>query len=139
MKSLREALVLALVAIAPALLAVAVHPQLENRARAGLYPEAVRLAEVRGWTVDALWIDARTEEEFANGQIPGAINMELASLDADLGDILQVWKPGTPIVVYCSSTSCDISREMARRLSDSGFEGVYYLHGGWEAWIAANK
>lgn len=139
MKSFREALALALVAVAPALLAVVVHPQLHDSARAGLHPEAVRLAEVRQWSVGVLWIDARPEDEFASGHLPGAINMELAGLDSGLGDLLQVWQPGTPIVVYCSSTSCDASREMARRLSESGFEGVHYLHGGWEAWIAANR
>lgn len=139
MQSLREATVLVLVAIAPALLAVAFHPQLHDRERAGLHPEAVRLAEVRAWTAEPLWIDARTAEEFSNGHVPDAINLELASLESGLGDILQSWQPGTPIVVYCSSTSCELSREMTHRLSEAGLEDVHYLHGGWEAWLAANR
>jgi ArsR family transcriptional regulator len=135
----REALLLLLVAVAPALLAVAIHPQLRDRARAGLYPEAVRLAEVRNWKSDVLWIDARPEEEFAIDHIPGAINLELANFDQGLGRVLETWQPGLPIVAYCSSSSCEASREMAHRLTESGLVGVHYLHGGWETWIAATK
>jgi rhodanese-related sulfurtransferase len=139
MKYIREALVLLLVAVAPALLAVAIHPQLRDRSRAGLYPEAVLLTEARDWKSEILWIDARTEDEFASDHIPGAINLEPSNFDHGLGQVLQRWHPGLPVVVYCSSTSCEASREMAHRLADSGLEGVHYLHGGWEAWIAAGN
>lgn len=139
MKSLREAFVLVLVALAPALLAVALHPDLQHRDRAGLRPEEVRLTEVRDWKSDVLWIDARSEEEFASDQIPGAINIQLPDFERGLGTILQMWQSGVPIVVYCSSTSCEASREMARRLTESGLKGVHYLHGGWESWVEANN
>jgi hypothetical protein len=39
-------------------------------------------------------------------------------------------------VVYCSSLSCNASREVARRLRrEAQLPDVFVLEGGWEAWL----
>jgi rhodanese-related sulfurtransferase len=42
------------------------------------------------------------------------------------------------VVVYCSATSCQLSREIADKLRASGVEDAYFLEGGWEAWKQQN-
>lgn len=140
MRAGRELLVLLLVALAPTLLAVAFHPQLAERARAGLEPGAVRLAEVRDWRGDVLWIDGRSAAEFAQDHIPGALPLEEATFSEQLGAIVAAWQPGQRIVVYCSSLSCAASKTLAQQLREAGFgTDVYHLHGGWEAWQKAGR
>lgn len=138
MKTLRETFLLVLIALAPAALAVAFHPQLADRDRAGLEPGAVRLAEVVQWQPAPLWIDARSAEDFEQAHVPDAILLNEANFDAALGDLLAIWQPGTRIVVYCSTLSCGTSQAVAERLRDAGLDDVHFLHGGWEAWQTAH-
>lgn len=140
MRAWREAFVLLLVAAAPAALAVWLHPQLADRAGAGLEPGAVRLEEVRNWSTDVLWIDGRSAEDYARDHIPGALPLEESRFSEQLGAIIAAWQPGLPIVVYCSSVSCSASKALAEKLREAGFgDEVYHLHGGWEAWVEASR
>jgi rhodanese-related sulfurtransferase len=57
-----------------------------------------------------------------------------------LPQFLAVWSPGKKIVVYCSSLSCNASREVARRLrKEAQIPDVFVLEGGWEAWVKKNR
>jgi rhodanese-related sulfurtransferase len=139
MRSLREALILLVASAAPAVLAIFLHPQLADRALAGLEPGAVRLAEVRSWREDVLWVDGRSADEFAQDHIAGALPLEEARFSEQLGPIVAAWRSGQRIVVYCSSVSCSASQTLAQQLRDAGFTDVFHLHGGWEAWQAAAR
>ncbi len=138
MIALREGVLLALVAALPAAIAVGFHPELADRVRAGLPADAVRAAEMAAWSVPVLWVDIREAEAIARGHIPGAIAFDESAFSESLGGIVAVWEPGQAIVVYCDSTACARSREVAQRLREAGFTDVYYLHGGWEAWSATH-
>src|SRR5690606_39426838 len=63
---------------------------------------------------EALWIDARAEEDFARGSLPGAVSLSLESWEEGLARLLERWTPERPIVVFCSSQSCLRSHEAAR-------------------------
>lgn len=139
MRAWGEACVLLLVAVAPAALAIGFHPQLADRARAGLEPGAVRLEEVRAWRVDVLWIDGRNDKDFARDHIPGALHVDEARFSEGVGEVLAAWQPGRRIVVYCSNLSCGTSKALAQSLREAGFNDVFHLHGGWEAWQAAGR
>lgn len=138
-RALREALVLLVVAAAPAALAIALHPQLANRLRAGLEEGAVRLEEIRDAHADVLWIDARSEADFARDHIPGALRLDEETFERDLGAVLASWTPGRHVVVYCSTTACGTSKAVAQRLRAAGLSDVFFLHGGWEAWTTAAR
>jgi rhodanese-related sulfurtransferase len=133
-KTLREVLLLLAVAALPAALAVALHPELADRHRAGLPSDAVRPAEVNTWTAPVLWVDSRDAASFARGHVPGAIWLDESTFSESLGALVAAWTPGMRIVVYCDSSACSLSRELAQRLREAGFTDVHYLHGGWEAW-----
>jgi len=48
----------------------------------------------------ALLLDVRTREEFANGHLPGAVNVPVGELAARTRELVS---PKRPIVVYCRS------------------------------------
>jgi rhodanese-related sulfurtransferase len=74
-------------------------------------------------------LDVRTPEEFANGHIPGAININVEELSTRMSEI----PSDLPVVVYCRSGNR--SATAAAMLSGQGYT-VYDL-GGIIDWQAA--
>jgi phage shock protein E len=80
-------------------------------------------------------LDIRTPEEFATGHIPGAINIDYYSPDFE--QKLRTLNLDVPYVMYCNSGNRSAN---ALPLMDSiGFEEVYELDGGIQAWYAAGE
>ena len=80
-----------------------------------------------------IFIDARDEEEFAEGHIKGAVlapsTPELIQLFPDLS---------TSMVMYCSGGECDVSQELADELMyDWDYERIFVYLGGWPEWKRA--
>lgn len=85
----------------------------------------------------ALWIDARSREEWQANGVEGSIlwnfdagedamemeaNAAMALMDAQMA------------VVYCGSEACGTSRQVAEKVNDLGLgKEVKVLFGGWEA------
>ena len=102
--------------------------------------EMVTIADARGWGTNAIWIDARPEEEFAQKHVPGAILLNEDRWNELLPQMLATWSPEKRVVVYCGSEACGSSREVARRLrKEAQIKNVFVLDGGWEAWLAGEK
>jgi len=102
--------------------------------------ELATVAQARAWGENVIWIDARPEEEFARDHVPGALSLNEDRWSELLPQFLAVWSPGRKIVVYCSSLSCNASREVARRLRrEAQLPDVLVLEGGWEAWLKQNR
>ncbi len=84
---------------------------------------------------DLVVLDIRTPEEFAAGHLAGAINIDYyaADFEAKLSELdLTV-----PYVMYCNSGNRSGN---ALPLMDSmGFEEVYELDGGIQAWYTAGQ
>lgn len=87
---------------------------------------------------EALWVDARVDEDFEAGHLPGAVLLNEENWEMGFVELLEVWTPERPIVVYCSTLSCLRSHYAAKRLRDElGSDAVFSLKGGWEAMRAA--
>ncbi|CAN5273327.1 hypothetical protein BH20VER2_BH20VER2_11680 [soil metagenome] len=98
----------------------------------------VELAQVQAWGDAVLWVDARPEGQFEAGHIPNAQLLNEDRWNDLLPPMLAAWSPDKHVVVYCSSQSCEASHEVARRLKEEAqLPNVHVLHGGWEAWQAA--
>jgi len=98
--------------------------------------EIVTLTQARAWGENAIWVDARPDEEFAHDHVPGAILLNEDHWNDLVGPFLATWSPDKKVVVYCSSQSCNASREVARRLRDEAqLKNVFVLEGGWEEWL----
>ena len=79
-----------------------------------------------------IFIDARDEEEFAEGHIKGAI------LAPSTPELVQLFPDrSSPIVTYCSGAECDVSQELADELMEWGYERIFVFEGGWPEWEKA--
>jgi rhodanese-related sulfurtransferase len=102
--------------------------------------EMVTVENALAWGDNAIWVDARPDDEFAKQHVPGAMSLNEDHWNELLPPLLAAWLPEKQVVVYCSSESCGSSREVARRLrQDAGLHNVYVLEGGWEAWLKSGK
>ena len=98
--------------------------------------EMVTVAQARAWGGNAIWVDARPDLEFEWEHVPGAVLLNEDRWNELLPQFLTTWSPEKRVVVYCSSQSCNASREVARRLRDEAqLKNVFVLQGGWEEWL----
>ena len=92
-------------------------------------------AQAEEWGNSVLWVDARPDDQFARGHVPGAVQLNEDHWNDLLRGILTAWAPERKVVVYCSRQSCNLSHEVAERLrKEAGLTNVYVLDGGWEEW-----
>jgi rhodanese-related sulfurtransferase len=137
---LRQIALLLILALVPAVgQAIYLREQTSWRAPA-VQKDEVTLEQARAWGDKVLWIDARPDEQFTQRHVPNAISLNEDRWDELLPQMLATWSPDRQVIVYCSSQSCAASHEVARRLREqAGLNNVSVLHGGWEAWLEANK
>ncbi len=109
--------------------------------QAAEYPgvRMITLAEAEDlWAAgEALVIDARAGELYAQGHVPRARNIPAdGSGNAFPREILDRPDDMT-IVVYCEGGACQSSLALAKRLHDEGFKDIRVFSGGWEEWTKA--
>lgn len=85
-------------------------------------------------TDDAQILDVRTPEEYANGKIADAKNIDWNgdNFDTQVANL----DKSKPVFVYCLSGGR--SRKAANHLSELGFKNIIELDGGYMAWEKAN-
>lgn len=91
------------------------------------------------WKGDVLWIDARPQEQYDAGHVPGALLLNEQKFEDQLFGLLDTLQANRkPIIVYCSAAKCDASRNVLERLKQTlPVEHAFVLKGGWRAWQAA--
>ena len=85
----------------------------------------------------ALFIDAREDWEFAEGHIPGAINLPYEQAITDPARVEQIDQGDKPIVTYCGGGSCEISISVAWELLGVGKSHIAVYMGGFPEWVQA--
>jgi len=100
----------------------------------------VTLTVAQSWGDGVLWLDARSDADYARRHIPGALPLNEDNWDEQLRMMLTAWSPERKLVVYCSRKTCNASHEVAERLrKEVGLSNVYVLEGGWEEWEKQQK
>jgi rhodanese-related sulfurtransferase len=136
----RQALILAALAFVPALGEALYFRDKVSWESPVPASEMVPVDQARAWGDNAIWVDARPEEEFARDHVPNALLLNEDHWNELLPSFLEKWSPEKKVVVYCSSQSCNASREVARRLRDEAqLKNVFVLQGGWEEWLKKNR
>ncbi len=79
--------------------------------------------------------DIRTEGEYLEGHIPGAINVQPQSIHS-IASKLPANKR-QPIVFYCRGTGCTLSRVAAMEAYKLGHEDIRIFPGGIPEWTAS--
>jgi rhodanese-related sulfurtransferase len=80
----------------------------------------------------ALFMDARSEQDFDAGHIPKAVNIPpgkkftMDTKDPKVKSRL--------IITYCHSKGCPLADDLARNIAALGFTNIKVMSEGWEAW-----
>ncbi|MCH2206626.1 MAG: rhodanese-like domain-containing protein [Lentisphaerales bacterium] len=86
-----------------------------------------------------LWLDSRKKSKYKAGKIEGAIWVSFKDWEGSLMKIFESFEPGQNIIVYCNP-ACTTSRNLAKQLrQEMGQENIFYLEGGYEAWLKLQK
>lgn len=98
----------------------------------------INVAQFEHASGDAIFVDARDEEEFLCGTIPGSIHMPFEYLPDDLQEYFNLKLAGydgkSAIIVFCSGEECDLSLHLARNLQDFGYSNIAVFFGGAREW-----
>lgn len=83
-----------------------------------------------------LFVDARGDVAFAEGRIPGALQLNHYELENHLDDVLFRAEAAEKIVVYCNGGDCEDSILVCTDLLDAGiaYDNIYLYGGGWKEW-----
>ncbi|MCK4658918.1 MAG: hypothetical protein KAV82_05290 [Phycisphaerae bacterium] len=87
-----------------------------------------------------LFIDARNDAHYAEGHIPGAVQVDHYYKDEYLPEILPLIETVDEVILYCTGPECDDSLLVGLDLIDEGvpLDKIVLFKGGWEAWAEAN-
>ncbi|HEX8912679.1 MAG TPA: rhodanese-like domain-containing protein [Humisphaera sp.] len=86
----------------------------------------------------AIVLDVRSPDEFADGHVPGAVNIPVAGKEGDKFDKAVAALPkDKPLLVHCRSGVR--SAKAIAKLREMGFTNLSEFPGGWVAWAKAEK
>lgn len=84
----------------------------------------------------AVFLDARSGFEFAQGHIQGAINLPPREFASQFQDIKPQLAGKEAIITYCDGDRCPLGHSLAEHLRGAGFKNVFVLKNGWTVWQA---
>ncbi len=100
--------------------------------------KTISLAQAKAfWESGALFIDARTPEEYSELHIQGAFNLPPSVFEQEGAGLLVGLPKDRQIVVYCGEEACDNALKAAEKLQAQGFTRVMAFLGGFRAWDEA--
>lgn len=83
-----------------------------------------------------LFVDARSQNNYEQGHIPGAVSLPLGQFDEMIESFLSKHALDQPMVTYCSGRTCEDSHHLARLLLEAGFTDVRVFIDGFPGWEA---
>jgi rhodanese-related sulfurtransferase len=102
----------------------------------------LQLLDVNAATIMAtrhttIWVDPRSEAEFALAHIPGAISMPFGRhFEATAKRTIH---PNQTVIVYASSVQDVLGVAASKRLMELGLKNIYTLAGGLRQWARAGN
>lgn len=85
----------------------------------------------------ALFVDARSKQQYEEGHIKGALSLPWQEVEVSFAEASGSLNSGKTIVTYCDGEACDLSRSLALFLKEMGFSDVRVLVNGWTLWRSA--
>ena len=89
---------------------------------------------------DLVWVDVRSEAEFARRHIPEAISLRPDNADQQMHAYQHLFLNQTKrFVVYGDDTSHADVESVMEMLKGMGLPHVHRLEGGWRAWLESGR
>jgi rhodanese-related sulfurtransferase len=86
---------------------------------------------------DAIFVDARSLDEYAKGRILGAIAIPYKDFEEGIPENVDLLPRDQLLVIYCDGTDCHASQVVSDKLIEMGFdkENLKIFSGGWKEWL----
>ena len=81
----------------------------------------------------AVFVDTRSEEDYRQGHIVGAVNIPFEEFDPRVLEEISL-PYGSAIVVYCDGSECQSSTNLAKHLAEKDYADIRVFFGGWQEW-----
>ncbi|MFQ5494578.1 MAG: rhodanese-like domain-containing protein [Phycisphaerae bacterium] len=87
-----------------------------------------------------VFVDARNDDTYAEGHIPGALQANHYEIERYIDDVMQIAVGAEKVIVYCNGGDCEDSIFVCGDLLEAGlsWDSIYLFEGGWTAWTARN-
>ncbi|NMC49327.1 MAG: rhodanese-like domain-containing protein [Desulfovibrio sp.] len=142
-KTLQQSFFLVAIAVVAGLAVNALRP--DGLPLAGATPSAVTLPDESGEIAvkdalmlfasnRALFVDARSGFEFADGHIQGAVSVPVDDFEAIFPKLADRFEKVDAVITYCDGERCPLSTDLAKLLADHGVKNVFVLKNGWTVW-----
>ncbi len=97
----------------------------------------ITLAEAEGLFVsqEAIFIDSRSEKDYKEGHILGALSIPFEQHEEREIMARLDLPPEKTLVVYCDGSECQSSLALAKVLDKQGFQSIKVFFGGWVEWF----
>ena len=85
-------------------------------------------------TKRAVFLDARSQYEFMQGHVQGAISLPPSEFPVLIKSLKPRLEGVEAIITYCDGELCPLSHTLAGQLRAAGFKNVWVLKNGWTIW-----
>ena len=86
----------------------------------------------------AIFLDARSLQEYDAAHISGAINLPARELLKGIIDPIRILPDKAAVLIaYCSGGECELGLDIAKVLSERGYQNIFILGEGYPGWEAA--
>ena len=113
------------------------------QAPASHLPERLNLEEFSAYVEkkQGLVLDARPEIFHRLGHVPSALSLPRDDFEVGYAALKAKLEAdrSQPLVIYCSSSSCEDSGLVKKSLKTLGYSNIALFEGGWAAWTGAKK
>lgn len=85
-----------------------------------------------------VFVDARNDDAYRQGRIPGAIQFDHYRLTDFLDRVVPQLEGRERVIVYCNGGDCEDSGFVCKDLEDAGipYDALYLFAGGWKEWTS---
>jgi rhodanese-related sulfurtransferase len=97
---------------------------------------AVALAKKLYDSKKFVFVDARSQDDYDEGHIKGAVSLPVGQFDEIIEVFLEQYPPKDAIVTYCSGRTCEDSHRLAQLLLEFGYTEINVFIDGFPGWEA---
>ena len=83
-----------------------------------------------------IFVDARSQDDYEEGHIPGAVSLPVGQSEERVAAFLERYPPEASIITYCSGRTCQDSHHLAEFLLEFGYDNVTVFIDGFPGWEA---
>lgn len=86
---------------------------------------------------NTIFLDARSEFDYKQGHIKGALNLPFEEFDDFYPKVASELPKDKTIIAYCDGTECELSLFLTRLLKEEGYQNLKIFFGVWAEWKEA--